>query len=33
VAWHNWQLRRAWRRGASTADLAQRYYELQHTCP
>jgi len=26
VAWRNWQLRRAWRRGANTADLARRYY-------
>jgi hypothetical protein len=26
VAWHNWQLRHAWRRGASPAELAQRYY-------
>lgn len=33
VAWRNWQLRRAWRRGASTADLAQRYYGLEHSGP
>lgn len=26
VAWNNWQLRHAWRRGASPAELAQRYY-------